>query len=122
LFNTHFSEKTKDSLFVAYLVNIESGVVVRKNLTKVYAESLQQYKSYFSGKAAKYRTGVISHTKLGTYWMPRSSYLGDRKNLDVYEMMATYCQKTLNLYLTSGTDENAAGAQTKEQMGSKWTK
>jgi hypothetical protein len=44
LFNTHFSDKTKDSLFVAYLVKKDTGEVVRRNLTKVYAESLTQYK------------------------------------------------------------------------------
>jgi hypothetical protein len=108
LFNPHFSDKTKDSLFVAYLVKKDDGEVVRRNLTKVYAESLTQYKQYFTGKEAKFRTGVISHTKLGQFWMPRSVFGGDKKNLDVYDMMTVYCQKTLEVHLKSGTDEAAA--------------
>jgi hypothetical protein len=122
LFNPHFSDKTKDSMFVAYLVKKESGDVVRKNLTKVFEESLTQYKSYFSGKESKFKAGVISHTKLGTYFKPRSAFGGDKKNLDVYDMMAVYCQTQLKVQVTSGTDEAAASVETREEMSAKWTK
>lgn len=122
LFNPHFSDHTKDSLFVAYLVKKDTGDVVRRNLTKVYGESLTQYKQYFTGKEAKFSSGVISHTKLGQYWMPRSVFAGDKQNLDVYDLMAAYCQKTLKLHLTSGTDEAAANVQSREEMSALWTK
>ena len=51
------------------------------------------------GKKSDYDIGVMGHSAIPSKWLyPISLMKGSQRNFDVYEMVASYAQHSLDLY------------------------
>lgn len=101
---------------VAYLKEKDGDKVIAKNLTQNTNQARKVFLSFFQGEEQKYSAGVFSHSAQHYYQNPVSALKGAEKNLDVYELIATFAQEKLKLYTKDGLDEKDAKLVTKKEI------
>ena len=85
-----------------------------------YNAAVNQYEKLIHGKNSKYVAGVISHTSKYLFKNLYSKYSGPSISpLDVYSLIAKYCQSKLRIYLSESHDEKQANLITKKDFEEK---
>lgn len=82
---------------------------------------MARYNQLIKGATPNYTVGIIGHTQHQNWWYPVSNKTGNLKNMDVYQLLAAYCQKDLEIWTDSGSDEAAASLKTKEDWDAELT-
>jgi hypothetical protein len=123
MIDRHLNSRDVDFQYVAYVKDdrIEEPVVKRVNLTSNWQAAVARYNLLVKGASPNYTVGVIGHTQHQNWWYPVSNKTGNLKDMDVYELLAAYCQTDLEIWKESGTDEKAAGLKTKEDWDAELT-
>jgi hypothetical protein len=116
MIDKYLNNKDLDFQYVAYVKDDRDpeSVVKRVNLTSNWQAAVARYNQLVKGAAPEYSIGIVSHTQHQNWWYPVSNKTGNLKNMDVYQLLAEYCQNDLEIWKDSGSDEAAAKLKTKE--------
>ena len=116
MIDKYLSKRDLEFQYVAYVRDgrTEDSDIVRVGLTSNWQAAVARYNQLVKGAAPEYSVGIIGHTQHQNWWYPVSNKTGNLKNMDVYQMLAEYCQKDLEVWAKSGLDEDGALLKTKE--------
>ena len=81
-------------------------------LGKGWKTALDNYQKKTEDSEKDKKVAIIGHTGHQQWWNIKTTMTGLDRFTDVYEMMAKYCQKKLELYKETGYDLEFAKVET----------
>lgn len=120
LFDNKISKNSDQFEYYALVTNhrLEEPAIERVSLgnSAQKEQAVASFIALFKGGAkAKATVGVLLNTKAPKiHQNMKTHYKGPMANMDVYEMIAQYCQKELKAYDSLATDEATAGLKTRK--------